>query len=584
MSGTSAEAGPTPRPSRWGGRLLRAVVLVGAFLWIRAFFAGPSPLGSGESFGSPERLSGVVHVHTNLSDGRGTPAEVVEAARRAGVDFLVVTDHNRVDPERFDTGAAGGPVVIVGSEISTDAGHILAIGIRPPTFEFSGTLREVLDDVRHLGGCAFVAHPTSPRGETRFTREDAAGDWGVEVVNGDTAWREASVFSLALAAWTYPVNPSFALSRTLGDFRTERALWDRVLARRFAPGIGGTDAHGRIPISRTRSLGIPSYEALFNLARTVVHLREPRPTAPAAARAAIVRALCAGESVVAIPSLADAKGFSFVAQAPDGALFGPGQVLPFVPGLRLRVGGPMPSGTRLDLLVSGGATLSSESSMDIPVDRPGVYRVEAYLPGVATPWVLSNPISILSPEMEAARIAAATSAAAPLLEGRTQIARFETPSAFAPEHDPASAIDEPIVDASAGRNGGAAARLSFHLSSGPRPPVWTALVDRTPRDLSGHDGVSFWMKADGEYRIWFQIRDRNPASDDEGTEAWFASIRTTTEWTHFNVPFADLRSINRKTDGSFDPAKIAHMVFVIDHGAMRFGSAGRIWIDDITAY
>ena len=109
-------------------------------------------------------------------------------------------------------------MIIAGSEVSTDAGHVLAIGIRPPSFRFSGTLNEVLDDIRHLGGCAFIAHPTSPRGETRFTRENEPGTWGVEVVNGDTAWREASPLTLSLAAWTYPMNPAFALGKTLGAF------------------------------------------------------------------------------------------------------------------------------------------------------------------------------------------------------------------------------------------------------------------------------------------------------------------------------------------------------------------------------
>ncbi|HEX9202922.1 MAG TPA: PHP domain-containing protein, partial [Vicinamibacteria bacterium] len=31
------------------------------------------------------RVPGVVHVHTTLSDGGGTPAEVIQAARRAGL-------------------------------------------------------------------------------------------------------------------------------------------------------------------------------------------------------------------------------------------------------------------------------------------------------------------------------------------------------------------------------------------------------------------------------------------------------------------------------------------------------------------
>jgi hypothetical protein len=141
-----------------------------------------------------------------------------------------------------------------------------------------------------------------------------------------------------------------------------------------------------------------------------------------------------------------------------------------------------------------------------------------------------------------------------------------------------------VLDLLGGRGHGAAALLSFHLSPNPVPPVWCALVDRTKRDLSVNQGVSFWLRADGEYRVWFQVRDLNPASADEGTEAWFASVRTSTAWTLYNIPFSSLRSINRTSDGSFDPGRIAHIVFVIDHGAMPFGSSGRVWIDDLMAY
>lgn len=527
-----------------------------------------------------------MHVHTALSDGHGTPAEVFQAARKAGAGFLVVTDHNRADSEVFDGlgGKPGDPVVIVGSEVSTDAGHLLAIGIRPPAFRFSGTFGEVIDDIRHLGGCAFAAHPTSPRGETRFTRADEPGGWGIEVVNGDTAWREAKPWSIAWAALSYPANPVYGLSRTLGTFESERTLWDETLTRRFAPVVGGTDAHGRIPLSRSSSIPIPSYEALFGLVRTVVHLKEPLPSSPAAARSAISRALCAGESVVAIPSLADPSGFSFVAQKPDGEWFGPGSTVRFEPGITLRIGGPMPIKTRLRLVESGREVARGDDGIEFPVTAPGVYRAEANVGETPTPWILANPISILTPEGERERAVAAQRIAVPYVQGTFPIDRFDGPSSFAAEHDPGSAMDEPILDSSAGRGKGGAALLSFHLNPTPHPPVWCALVDRTRRDLSAHRGVSFWLRADGEYRVWFQIRDLNPASDDEGTEAWFASVRTSTAWTLYNVPFSGLRSINRKSDGSFDPSKVAHLVFVIDHGAMPFGSQGKVWIDDLMAY
>ncbi len=576
-----------PRGRRRAASLaLKGAIGLGVLVWVRAFFAGPAAL-SGQALGEgPQyRASGVVHVHTNLSDGRGTPAEVIAAGRRAAVDFMVITDHNRVDPAEFDrVTRPGDPLVIVGSEVSTEAGHILAIGIRAPTFRFSGTLREALDDVRHLGGCAFAAHPTSPRGETRFSREDDPGNFGVEVVNGDTAWREASPFDLALAAWTYPVNPQFALSRTLDRFESELALWDRILSRRFAPAIGGTDAHGRIPITRTSSLPLPSYEALFGLVRTVAHLEAPLSSNRATARDQVTRALCAGSSVVAIPSLADPSGFSFVARTGNGEAIGPGSTVRFGPGLALLAGGAVPKGTTLRLIESGQTVATATETLKFEPTRPGVFRVEAYAPGASTPWILANPISILTPEGERARVEAARPYHEPQVEGSVNIDDFDGTTAFAAEHDPGSSVATPIVDPEGGRGSGGAALLSFHLNPSPNPPVWCALVDRTKRDLAASKGISFWLKGDGEYRVWFQIRDLNPASADEGTEAWFASVRTSPAWTLHNISFSSLRSINRTSDGSFDPSRIAHLVFVIDHGAMAFGSRGKVWIDDLRAY
>lgn len=577
-----AGKGRASRARLWR-RVGTIAAVAGIFLWLRACAAAPLPLDTSRLvFGAPVRLSGVVHVHTNLSDGRGDPEEVIAQARAAGVDFLVVTDHNRVDPERFPE-RAGDPTLIVGSEVSTEAGHILAIGIRPPAFRFSGTLREVLDDIRFLGGCAFAAHPTSPRGETRFTRAEEPGNFGLEIVNGDTAWREASPFSLALAAWTYPANPSFALRGTLGQFSSERALWDQMLQRRFVPALAGTDAHGRIPISRTRSLPLPSYEALFSLARTVVYLKQ-MPSSPIERRAAIVQALCAGRSAAAIPSIADPRGFSFAAESGNAVVAGPGDTVAATAAVRLRAGGSLPKDTELRLLKNGEVVATGRDSLEYSVSGSGVFRAEAHVRGVATPWVMSNPISILSGDEQRKREQNALPDGVVPTEARQILDSFDGPSAFNPEHDPGSVIDEPILDPEGGRGRGKAARLAYHLSTGPRPPVWCALVDRTPRDLSAFKGLSFWARGDGEARVWVQIRDLNPRSADEGTEAWFASIRVTSAWTLYNIPFSSLRSINRTSDGSFDPSKVAHIVFVIDHGAMPFGSSGRIWFDDLGVY
>ena len=69
-------------------------------------------------------IQGVLHVHTTHSDGSGSVADVVEAAQKTGVDFVVLTDHNtmRAKHEGWE-GWHGSTLLIVGEEVSTRAGH-----------------------------------------------------------------------------------------------------------------------------------------------------------------------------------------------------------------------------------------------------------------------------------------------------------------------------------------------------------------------------------------------------------------------------------------------------------------------------
>jgi hypothetical protein len=114
--------------------------------------------------------------------------------------------------------------------------------------------------------------------------------------------------------------------------------------------------------------------------------------------------------------------------------------------------------------------------------------------------------------------------------------------------------------------------------------VFGALVDWTHRDLTGRRGLVFSIRADGVYRIWVQVRDANPASTDEGTEWWFASVRTSPEWRRVAIPFERLRSINPHTDGRLDLDKVRAVVFVLDRGADKPGTQGTIWLDDLGVY
>src|SRR4051794_28091353 len=45
--------------------------------------------------GAPGGIHGAYHVHSTRSDGQGTPEQIAHAAKKAGLQFVVLTDHNQ---------------------------------------------------------------------------------------------------------------------------------------------------------------------------------------------------------------------------------------------------------------------------------------------------------------------------------------------------------------------------------------------------------------------------------------------------------------------------------------------------------
>ena len=228
--------------------------------------------------GAPEdgyaRVAGVVHVHTTLSDGGGTPEEVIRAAKATGLAFLGITDHNNLDAKPFE-GYRDGVLVLVGSELSTPAGHVLGLGLdRDPAWRFNGDGLDGLEDVRDLGGVPFAAHPFSARPDLRWNGWDLPGPWGIELLNGDSDARRAGPRVL-LTVGLYRINPGYALLQGLRPPDEALRRWDEMLARRDVVGLAGSDAHSRLALTKTRALRFPSYESLFAQARN--HLLLDRP-------------------------------------------------------------------------------------------------------------------------------------------------------------------------------------------------------------------------------------------------------------------------------------------------------------------
>jgi hypothetical protein len=557
---------------------LLAVAVLRVVLWRPFSVAGALP---DDGF---VRVGGVVHVHTTLSDGGGTPEEVIAEARRAGLSFVVLTDHNNLDAKGLE-GYHDGVLVLVGTEVSTSAGHLLGLGIPDPVYRFSDDPTDALADVRDAGGAAFVAHPLSPRADFRWTRWDAPGAWGMEVVNGDSQWREAGWGRLLWTAGLYGLNARYALLTSLTPPTAALARWDSLLARRDVPAIAGADAHSRVPVTKRRTVRFPSYASVFALAQNHVLLDRPLSGVVAADAAAITSALGRGRSYVGLDALAPAGGFFFSAnQGERRATMG--DTVPATPDLVLRAGGRVPATSRVTLLKNGAPIAEGGPALENPSRGPGVYRVEVRIPGWSAPWILSNPIYVFDAAEAAERKRRAEWPPDPLPPPETAPLDPPGTSSLAAEFDDSSWMEPNVLAPHDGPEGGPAVRLFFRLGTPTpaRPFVSAALVSRKERDLRGRTGLLVSVKADGVYRLWVQVRDRNPASADDGMEWWFTSLRTSTAWRRIAVPFASLRSVNPKTDGRLDLDKVAMVVFVLDQGAVKPGAQGRIWLADLGLY
>jgi predicted metal-dependent phosphoesterase TrpH len=106
-----------------------------------------------------------LHIHTRYGDGMATVPEVLAYVENAtDLDVIAVTEHDtlRAAEEARELHARGSYRfgLVVGEEVTTLDGHLLALFIEEPVPSF-GRMEPTLEAIHRQGGLAIVPHPLS---------------------------------------------------------------------------------------------------------------------------------------------------------------------------------------------------------------------------------------------------------------------------------------------------------------------------------------------------------------------------------------------------------------------------------------
>lgn len=181
--------------------------------------SGPAATGPAET--GVVRSLADLHCHTSASfDSLSRPEAVARAAAERGLTHLAITDHDRVDVAlRLRDNAPDGLEIIVGQEVRTSAGDLIALFIEKP-IPVGLALVDAAARIREQGGVVGLAHP--------FDRFRAGA--------GRRGWEDDLAKLLPLLDYVEVWNARLIVgngNRLAAEFAKEREL----------PGVAVSDAH-----------------------------------------------------------------------------------------------------------------------------------------------------------------------------------------------------------------------------------------------------------------------------------------------------------------------------------------------------
>jgi len=339
---------------------------------------------------------GCIHVHTVYSDGSGTYPEIIKAAREAGLDYVMFSDHQTLrGRDEGYTGWQDNLFVSIGYEIqdTDDRHHYLVFGINKVLPE-NLTHQEYIKVVKEGGYLGVAAHPLEQRVKNSLPGFPAI-TWSsldypeievVEIWNMMSHWLEAT--TIRNKYWNVLHPRSFSTSPADNLLK----WWDETNLERKVVGIGSVDVHAaKIKVLGIFSKAIFDYKIMFKSIRThilsdldIINLNTKETESE------LCKSIKAGRCFISNFRRGEARGFRFFIRSGSTEL-------------QMGDAGGFSSGTLIVLLpcrafckvFRDGEIYNSEMTDHLEIDVPeGIYRVEAERGQRG--WIYSNHIKLIN--------------------------------------------------------------------------------------------------------------------------------------------------------------------------------------------
>lgn len=345
-----------------------------------------------------------LHMHTRYSDGSGLHRDIAAAAMRAGLDAVIVTDHNVLvkDFEGYHRDGSKRVLMLIGQEVHDQArdpqrNHLLIFGANRDLATLADDPQTLINAVRDAGGICFIAHPYDPEAPLVNETNIDWVNWEVGGYTGIELWNHFSEFKLVVTSWGRAVfHAFFPKFYGRGPIPGTLQKWDELLVsgQRVA-AIGGSDAHAwpyRLgPIQRI----LFPYDFHFAALNTHLLVLEALSGDSTLDGKRVLESLRLGRGWIGYDLIAPTRGFRFTAQGREhhAAM---GEEIPLDGGVTLQA--KLPGEAEVSLLRNGQPVQKWKRTGNFvhTATESGVYRVEAYRKyrGARRGWIFSNPIYV----------------------------------------------------------------------------------------------------------------------------------------------------------------------------------------------